>query len=52
MVFTLEFVASFVHLVWSGAPLLLGLGLVIVALAIPPAGVRDGAPETAGITAS
>jgi len=34
MVFTLEFVISFAGLVWNGAPLFLGLGFVIAALAI------------------
>ncbi len=41
MIFTLEFVVSFARLVWTGAPLLLGLGLVIAALAIA-AGRREG----------
>lgn len=41
MIFTLEFVVSFARLVWNGAPLLLGLGLVIAALAIA-AGRREG----------
>jgi hypothetical protein len=41
MVFTLEFLRILARLIWSGAPLFLGLGLAIAVLAIA-AGRREG----------
>ena len=41
MVFTLEFLTILASLIWSGAPLLLGLGILIAALAIAT-GRREG----------